>query len=78
MNIDPTITFNSETRDSFKRVYALAKEQGVDPFMFEGNEYVLGYAKYLIEYLDTILVASPTQKQEFDVEEEMEGELRGS
>ena len=73
MNTDPMIEFTSETRDTFKRVYALAVEQGIDPFMFEGNEYVIGYAKYLIEFLDMKL--GPTQEQEFAAEEEMEGEF---
>lgn len=37
----------------FKRAYKLAKMKAEDPFMFDGNEFVISYAKYLIEYLDS-------------------------
>jgi hypothetical protein len=37
----------------FKRLYA--KNMDAEAFMFEGDEYVPGYAKYLIEYLETRL-----------------------
>jgi hypothetical protein len=35
----------------FNAAYAAACVAGVDTFRFEGNEFVVSYAKYLIEYL---------------------------
>ena len=38
--------------ERFKKAYADAVAQGLDDFIFDGNEFVTDYAKYLIEYLD--------------------------
>lgn len=35
----------------FERVYQTAVKQNADSFWFERNEYLVSYAKYLIEYL---------------------------
>ena len=37
----------------FKRAYKAAVGTKADTFNFEGDEFVVGYAKYLIEYLET-------------------------
>lgn len=47
-----TVTFTPEILARFKRVYRDAVDAHSDTFMFEGKEYVVTYAKYLIEYLD--------------------------
>jgi late competence protein required for DNA uptake (superfamily II DNA/RNA helicase) len=39
----------------FKKAYDKAVTEKVDTFMFDGNEFVVGYAKYLIQYLDSVL-----------------------
>jgi hypothetical protein len=36
----------------FKSDYAEAVECGEDSFRFDGNDYLVGYAKYLICYLE--------------------------
>lgn len=40
----------------FKAAYSLAEELGQTIFTFEGNEYHIGYAKYLIEYLEGVFI----------------------
>ena len=49
--------FDRAKLNKLKAVYAEAArvKKGSDTFMFEGNEFVLNYAKYLIEYLETML-----------------------
>lgn len=39
----------------FQADYAAAAAAGKDTFVFEGSEFVVGYAKYLIEYLNGVL-----------------------
>lgn len=36
----------------FQAAHKKAAEASQDPFTFEGNQYVLAYAFYLIEYLE--------------------------
>lgn len=43
--------------ERFKQAYELAAVQGKDTFVFDNNEFVVGYAKYLIEYLESQLPA---------------------
>lgn len=47
---------------SFKEAYEQAKEKGEDVFTFEGNEFVLRYAYYLIEYLESRFNTKTTNK----------------
>jgi hypothetical protein len=47
-----TVAFTVESLGEFKKAYNKAVSDGVETFWFEGNEYVPGYAKYLIEYLE--------------------------
>jgi hypothetical protein len=37
----------------FKRAYAKAVREKVDTFTFEGREYVVKYAYYMLQYLAT-------------------------
>lgn len=48
------INFTPEMGRRLKRTYEEAKrvKKGNETFVFDGNEYVLDYAKYLIEYLE--------------------------
>ena len=46
---DPVITWTRPMLERFKK--ALAKANGKN-FTFDGHEFVSGYAKYLIDYLE--------------------------
>lgn len=51
------------TRDklaSFKTVYNRAVTAGENDFFFEDDEFHTPYAKYLIEYLDTVFAPKET------------------
>ena len=48
-----TINFTPATAKDFKKAYEKAKKDGVDQFTWQGHEFVLGYAKYLIQFLET-------------------------
>jgi len=48
------IQFTSEKATELQRAYDRAVEGGQDIFVFEGQELVVGYAKYLLEYLKQI------------------------
>lgn len=45
------IVFTPEKLELLKKAYQQAVDQKQQEFIFDGNEYVVGYAKYLIEYL---------------------------
>jgi hypothetical protein len=57
----PNITYDVRTREALRNVYTDHLEKMADDpklpdhFEFEGNTYLVGYAKYLLEYLDLIL-----------------------
>jgi len=52
--MDPTITFTPEKLKQLKEEYKTAELAGKDSFMFNGeHELIVGYAKYLIQYLET-------------------------
>ena len=36
----------------FKIIYEKYKDMPEEVILFEGNEYLIGYAKYLIQYLE--------------------------
>lgn len=54
-----TLVFTPESLVTLKRYYAKAKLEGADTFMFNGNEFVTGYAKYLIEFLEAAFADRP-------------------
>jgi hypothetical protein len=47
------ITFDLAQAKRLKKAYDKAVANEVDQFEFEGLPWVTGYAKYLIEYLET-------------------------
>lgn len=47
-----TINYNDYVK--LKKEYAKAIKEGKDIFTFKGNELLVNYAKYLIEYLSDI------------------------
>lgn len=46
------INFTQEKIEELKKSYAEALKSGKESFMFEGQEIIVGYAKYLIEFLN--------------------------
>lgn len=44
----------SEDLPRLKRLYNKAVKEGKESFMYEGNEILTSYCKYLIEYMDTL------------------------
>ena len=51
---DKTITYTPDKLKRLKAAYELHKDAGKDAvFEFDGEQYVVNYAKYLIEYLET-------------------------
>jgi len=49
-----TINFTPQLAKKLQKAYDLAVKQKQKTFMFEGYELVVGYVKYLLEYLKTI------------------------
>ena len=47
-----TIEWTPEKLHALKKVYALYKDNPSGVFVFSGHELVVGYAKYLIQYLE--------------------------
>lgn|GEM_PF-5369061 len=46
------VRWSPEKLKDFKVSYAKALKEDKETFTFQGNEYRVDYAKYLIEYLD--------------------------
>ena len=46
-----TISFDRESYKNFKTDYNSAVENNKEMFVFEGNEFLTSYAKYVVEYL---------------------------
>jgi hypothetical protein len=51
-----TITWTPEKLAAFKLVAKVGERKNSETFLFEGHEFLVGYAKYLIEYLETGLI----------------------
>jgi hypothetical protein len=49
------INFDRPMRERLRKAHAAAVAKNQDSFIFEGNEYFVGYAKYLLEHMDNIL-----------------------
>lgn len=47
------LEFNKEKFIDLKKEYKKAVENNKESFIFQNKEIVTGYAKYLIEYLET-------------------------
>jgi hypothetical protein len=51
---DTTVTWTREKADELKVAWTSANEAEKESFMFDGNEYLVTYARYLLEYLEHI------------------------
>lgn len=47
-----TINFTRQKKEALRHAYNAAVKSGSETFMFEGHEIVVGYAKYLLMFLD--------------------------
>jgi hypothetical protein len=47
----------------FKIAYAKALEESVETFPFQGHDFVPGYAKFLIEYLEMVMKGERDEKR---------------
>ena len=47
------VTFSKQKLVRFEKAYNEAVKDHLGVFVFDSNEYVVGYAKHLIEYLRT-------------------------
>jgi hypothetical protein len=48
------IRFTPEKLTAYRAAYQKAVDEGAEEFMFEDHEWLTSYAKYMIEYLDTV------------------------
>lgn len=53
---DPEITWDRAKLERFRLAYNKARRLPTidDVFKFEGHEFVVSYARYLIQYLDSV------------------------
>jgi hypothetical protein len=51
----PQVEWTRDKLKRFKKAYQRATQDGREVFEFEGHEFIPGYAKYLIEYLEGVL-----------------------
>ena len=49
-----TIRFTPEKLTAYRAAYQKAVDEGAEEFMFEDHEWLTSYAKYMIEYLETV------------------------
>lgn len=49
------VEFTAESFKRFKARYDEAVKKSEESFVFEGNEFLTAYAKYVIEYIETSL-----------------------
>ena len=47
-----TVSWTKSKVKNFRTIIAHAEESKLETFTFDGNEYDLKYAKYLLEYLE--------------------------
>lgn len=52
---DAYITWDRPKLLRFKAAYEKAKAAGAEQFVFEEHEFLVAYAKYLIQYLEDVL-----------------------
>jgi hypothetical protein len=60
-----TLTFSKERLAKPKDEYAIAKEAGLEEFNFDGYDFLIGYAYYLIEHLDNHFEKAMKTKKTF-------------
>lgn len=51
-NSSTVVNWTRPLLNKFKMAYALAADEGKDVFIFEDNGYTVGYAYYLITFLE--------------------------
>ena len=51
---EKTVSWTKEKAEKFKAAWKKADDAGILDFTFEGNEYLVTYGRYLIEYLDYV------------------------
>ena len=56
------VNFTQESLEKFKQKFNETKKTNEHYFFFEENEYFIGYAKYLIEYLENQFNTSKIQE----------------
>lgn len=56
----PSVSFNPDKLDELRHCYNKARKAGIDVFKYDGNDYFIDYAKFLIQYLEMKL--TPNQK----------------
>lgn len=49
-----TVTWTRDKADKFKTAWTEADDAEKESFIFEGNEYLVTYGRYLLEYLEHI------------------------
>lgn len=49
------IKFNKQKRDELQKAYNRAVMNGDESFIFDDKQFYTVYAKYLLEYLNTII-----------------------
>jgi hypothetical protein len=52
---DKSINWDRPMLERFKKAHADAVAKKVTKFTFDGNEFLVAYAKYLIQYLEGVL-----------------------
>lgn len=52
---DKQVSFTPEKRDELRKAYDKAQKDEAESFTLDGNEYLVTYARYLLEYLDYVL-----------------------
>jgi hypothetical protein len=60
MTTENTITINLKTYQALKKEYLKAVSENKNIFIFEGNELLTSYAKYLLQYFELCLSPSLT------------------
>lgn len=50
-----TISWTPHMLDRFQQAFDAAEQLKLESFMFDDNEFVTAYAKYLIEHLNNVL-----------------------
>lgn len=55
----PDISFDHDKLQRLRKAHAEAVDKGVDMFVFEGHQWLVSYAGYMIEYLASVLERKP-------------------
>ena len=55
------VPFDAEKLERLKIKYQETLKQGLDVFEFDGEKYFIGYAKYLIQYLESTIKREDTE-----------------